>query len=331
LLQKTSEFAWRALRELHRSGPAFLDRCKIVRNADLTPGAPGARELVGALAGLGSRMVERAAKKALDVEQWFLAWRWRETRFGDARAIAPDLRGYTRAMPPRDRDWSTPFAIAKNGRHFVFFAERLFATGKSHISMIEVKPDGTSKPVRVLERESSLSHPFLLEERGELYMIPHSVRDGAVQVYRCVDFPLRWKPESTLLPGARLAQATFHRAADRWWMFAEGLDDELHLFHAADLVGDWTPHALSPVRSDARCARPAGQLFVHAGALYRPAQIGVPRQGAGLSINRVLRLTPADYAERQVERIFALEGLRTLSRAGDLTVIDAYTRRSRFA
>jgi hypothetical protein len=316
---------------LHRSGPAFLDRCKIVRNADLTSGAPDARELAGALAGLGSRMVERAAQKALNVEQWFLAWRWCEGRFGDARAIAPGLRGYTRAMPPLDRDWSTPFAVEKNGRHFLFFAERLFATGKSHISMVEVGRDGTSKPVRVLERESSLSHPFVLEERGELYMIPDSERDGAVQVYRCVDFPLRWKLESTLLPNARLAQATFHRAAERWWMFAGGLDDELNLFHAPDLFGPWEPHAQNPVRSDARCARPGGQLFVHAGALYRPAQIGVPRQGTGLSINRVLRLTPEDYAERQVERIFALEGLRTVSRAGDLTVIDAFTRRSRFA
>jgi hypothetical protein len=45
----------------------------------------------------------------------------------------------------------------------------------------------------------------------------------------------------------------------------------------------------------------------------------------------VLRLTPEDYAARQVQRILPLEGLRTVNRAGDLTVIDAFTRRSRFA
>jgi hypothetical protein len=48
----------------------------------------------------------------------------------------------------------------------------------------------------------------------------------------------------------------------------------------------------------------------------------------------VVRLTPQDYAERQVERILpaarhGLLGLHTLNRTGDLTVVDAFTRRRR--
>jgi hypothetical protein len=110
-------------------------------------------------------------------------------------------------------------------------------------------------------------------------------------------------------------------------------DDELHLFHADSLLGDWQPHRRNPVKSDARCARPAGQLYWRNGTLYRPAQICAPLYGSGLSINRVLRLTPLDYAERQVERILPANGLlgvHTVNRAGDLTVIDAFSRRPRF-
>jgi hypothetical protein len=149
-----------------------------------------------------------------------------------------------------------------------------------------------------------------------------------------------------LLEGVRCVDATFHRGSDRWWMFANAapsgaggsggmFDDELHLFHADDLLGDWQPHRRNPVKSDARCARPAGNLYWHRGALYRPAQICVPLYGAGLSINRVLRLTPHDYAERQVERILPARasgvlGMHTVNRAADLTVIDAFARRRRF-
>jgi hypothetical protein len=48
-----------------------------------------------------------------------------------------------------------------------------------------------------------------------------------------------------------------------------------------------------------------------------------------------MRLTTQDYAERQVERILPAEkdgllGLHTLNRAGELTVVDAFTRRRRF-
>ena len=46
----------------------------------------------------------------------------------------------------------------------------------------------------------------------------------------------------------------------------------------------------------------------------------MPRYGAGISMNRVLRLTPSEYAERQVERVLpspesGLLGLHTVNRA----------------
>ena len=76
------------------------------------------------------------------------------------------------------------------------------------------------------------------------------------------------------------------------------------------------------MRSDARCARPAGALYWRNGALYRPGQICVPRYGAGITLNRVLRLTPETYAERQIERIVpapdsGLLGMHTVNRAGE--------------
>jgi hypothetical protein len=339
VLRKTAEFAWRALRELHRSGPQWLEQCKVIRESETARTPPTNAELLSAAPAIAGRIAERAVQKALSVDQWFLAWRFGDRRLGDA--IPPDLRGYTRALPPLDREWGDPFAIERNGRYFVFFEELPFATGKGHISMIEVKRDGGwSAPARVLERDYHLSYPFLLEEGGELYMIPESAQNESVQVFRCVDFPLRWKLEKTLLAGVRLVDSTFHQGRDRWWMFANAaatgsrvFDDELHLFHAQSLLGSWQPHRRNPVKSDARCARPGGNFFTRGGALYRPAQICVPRYGAGLSINRVQRLTPDEYAERQVERILpagGLLGLHTVNHARDLTVIDAFTRRRRF-
>jgi hypothetical protein len=83
-----------------------------------------------------------------------------------------------------------------------------------------------------------------------------------------------------------------------------------------------------------RGARPAGRLYQRGNELYRPAQIGVPLYGSGVSISRVLRLTPETYAEKEVERVLpshpkALLGIHTLNRAGDLCVIDGFMRRSR--
>ena len=350
LLAKTAEFALRALGELHRSGPAWLEQCK-AENRGQSPissdsGYSGYRALTPIFR-IGARILQRSLQKALNVEQWFLAYRFadaRSPRFGDPRAIPPDLRGYVRLMPPKDRYWADPFALEKNGRYFVFFEELPFKTGRAHISMMEIdRASGqASPPVRVLERDYHLSYPFLIEHEGQLYMIPETAQRGTVEAYRCIDFPLRWKLERVLMSGVRCVDATFHRAADRFWMFANAaasgsrmFDDELHLFHSDRLLGDWQPHPRNPVKSDARCARPAGQLYWKEGVLYRPAQICAPLYGSGLSINRVVRLTPREYIERQVERILpageaGLLGVHTVNRAGDLTVIDAFAKRARF-
>ena len=89
------------------------------------------------------------------------------------------------------------------------------------------------------------------------------------------------------------------------------------------------------MKSDIRCARPAGYLFAEGGALYRPAQICAPIYGAGVSLQRVTRLTPRDYAEVEERRILPpagadFIGLHTINRAGDLSVADVFARRSRF-
>ena len=246
-------------------------------------------------------------------------------------------------LPPPDRDWADPFALERDGRYYVFFEEVPFATRKGHIAMIEVRRDGSwSAPRRVLERDYHLSYPFLLEHEGALYMIPESAAAAAVELWRCVEFPHKWRLERKLIDGLRLVDATLHRSGGRWWMFAnraaEGsgvFDDELCLFSAERLEGEWRAHERNPLKSDPRGSRPAGRLFERDGALYRPAQICVPRYGAGLAIQRVVRLSAHDYTERQVERLVpgpetGLLGLHTMNRAGDLVVVDAFLRRRRF-
>ena len=338
LLPKTGEFAYRALDELRRSGPAWLKtRAPIRGEAPAEPGSiPGTAGMLWRMSLLGSRIARRVLQKLACVDQWFLAY-----RFGGDSRWRGDLRQYVALMPPKDRFWADPFAIVRDGRYWIFFEELVFSRGRAHIAAIEVSPDGTrSRPVPVLERPYHLSYPFLIEQDGELLMIPETACNGSVEVYRCTRFPDQWTLERTLLEEVHFTDCTFHRADDYWWMFANGNvagaegADELHLFYADRLTGPWKPHRHNPVKSDVRGTRPAGRLFRRGPDLYRPAQIGVPLYGAGVSINRVLRLTPDSYAEEEVERVVPshpprLLGIHTLNRAGELSVIDGFFRRSR--
>ena len=335
LLRKTAQFAYRAVRELHQAGEGWLGRLRELRERPAPLRAPGVADVTRILA----RVARRGVERAFNIEQWFLAY-----RFGGR--VQANLEGFTRILPPKDRDWADPFVVEKSGRYYIFFEELIYAEGKAHIAMLELDRAGhVSAPQRVLEADYHLSYPYVFEHDGQLWMLPESARNRRVELYRCVDFPLQWKREGVLLDEVRLVDATLHvekgGARSRWWMFANSaaggsrmFDDELHLFYADRLTGEWRPHAKNPVKSDARSSRPAGALFSRNGVLYRPAQVCVPRYGAGLAIHRVLKLTPEEYAERQVERLLpgpecGLYGLHTMNRAGDLIVVDAFARRRR--
>ena len=332
LLAKTSEFMARALRELHASGWSWLEHGTVTA----TPAAEERLPAGAELARLGARVARRAAEKVLTVEQWSLAY-----RFAATEPWSGSLDGFFRLTPPPDRFWADPFPIQRNGRSFIFFEELPFGAGKAHISVVEVDRDGkASEPRRVLERDHHLSYPFLVEDQGELYMIPESAINHTVEIHRCVEFPYKWRRERVLLDGVFCADATVHRAGDRWWMFANAaadgaeIHDELHLFSADRLLGDWKPHRRNPVKSDVRGARPAGALFSEGGELYRPAQICAPIYGSGIALQRVTRLDAEDYAEEEVRRIVpgtgaGVLGIHTINRAGDLSVTDAFMRRSR--
>ncbi|MGQ0523013.1 MAG: glucosamine inositolphosphorylceramide transferase family protein [Betaproteobacteria bacterium] len=333
---KCAEFPIRALTSLHRTGRVAVTGGGWDIGADSIQVPAGTAASVAAISRLGARLARRALQKLLYVDQWFLAY-----RFGSGERWESDLRQYRRLMPPKDRFWADPFAVHRNGRYFIFFEDLPFASGKGHISMVEVRRDGTtSPPVRVLERDYHLSYPFLMELGGQLYMVPETLQNRSVELYRCIDFPTRWRLERQLMRDARFADATLHQADGRWWMFVNigfpGAEayDELHLFHAERLEGHWQAHPDNPVKSDARSARPAGKLFRRNGILYRPAQICAPLYGSGVSVNRVLHLSRHTYAESEEERIVpaaasGILGLHTVNRAGDLAVIDGFTRRSR--
>jgi hypothetical protein len=337
LFAKSTEFVARALKELHAVGPEWLETRTVPARAPLTDSTTAKGTGIADVARMGARLVERAASKITHVEQWSIAFRFTQIEPWNA-----SLDGFFRMQPPKDRFWADPFPIQRNGKSFIFFEELPFAAGKAHISVVEVDRAGrVSDPVRVLERDYHLSYPFLLEDGGELYMIPETAGNRTVEIYRCVEFPHKWRRERVLIDGIRAADATLHRENNRWWMFAnvgaEGAEmhDELHLFSADKLMGAWNPHRRNPVKSDVRSARPAGRLFTQAGRLYRPAQVCAPLYGSGVAINRVTNLSHEEYAEEEERRIVpapesGLLGLHTINRAGDLSVVDVFARSRRF-
>lgn len=206
--------------------------------------------------------------------------------------------------------------------------------GVGRISEVTVRdPFGTPEVgVRVcLESRHHLSYPFLFQEDGVTYCLPECAQSNASQLYRYDAGKLA--PVAEILSGARVTDGTILFHERLYWLFC-GLEDDndqvnLHLFFSETLHGNWSPHPLNPVKTDVRSSRSAGQIIIHDGVLFRPAQDCSRSYGSGLSINRIQRLTVRCFEETVVTTINpeaisrSCKGLHTLSFADNLMVIDA--------
>ena len=350
LYWKTAAFVPRKLRELADRGPAALAGADDAVADPAPRRAPHNVEVLRALPRLAARYASTQIAMRASLDQWFVAYRFNDS---DTRGI-PDtaLREFTRLTPPKDRMWADPFPIVHQGRHLVFVEELTFARNRGHISVMEVdERTGATRPELVLETENHLSYPFLLNWKGETFMIPESARAGdnpadtgsrSVPVFRARRFPFDWVQETVILDGLEVFDPTLAEIDGVWWLFCTQAEpgastwDELHLFHAPTPFGPWTAHRRNPVKSDVRGARPAGRVYRRDGAWYRPAQNCSVRYGYGLSINRIERLTPTEYREVEVMSILpdwapGLIGTHTLNAAGRLSVTDGRRRRSRWS
>jgi hypothetical protein len=280
---------------------------------------------------LTSRLLGAACRRLLWRDQWLM----QVHRADDADPGRPGELLAT-LEPPATAFWADPFVLARGGRHWVFFEELPFATGRGHISVLELdasgRPTGEAAQPALIE-PWHLSYPFLWQEDESLYMIPESSAHRSVDLYVCENFPARWRKLATLIEGPRLADATLVRHGGRLWLFATHAEvdgclyDELHVYWAERLHGPWHAHAANPVKIDARAARPAGAMWSHAGRLFRPVQDCSATYGGAVSVQEVIRLDEVSFEEREAWRIAAPgpragTPLHTLNSAGGFTVID---------
>ena len=262
----------RALRRLRQGMPFAVNETEMTVRSLQTPTISAAAVLIVRQAAHWLRFRWQYRRG----EWWFLAMRRRE---GAADGVADSMTGFRPLPAAAGRYYADPFLIEEDGKTHLFFEDFDQRRGRAHISHAALADDGTPGPASTaLERPYHLSYPFIFRWQDQIWLMPETGANRAVELYRCEEFPGRWSLQRNLLQGWRAVDATLHADENGgWWMFvmisedAQGLG-ALFLFMANSPLGPWRPHPLNPIQSDIRHARPGGRLFHHEGKLLRPAQ-----------------------------------------------------------
>ena len=85
---------------------------------------------------------------------------------------------------------------------------------------------------------------------------------------------------------------------------------------------------MNPIISDARKARPAGNIFYYKDKIIRPSQNCLKNYGSGIIFNEIKILNDKEYHEQEIKSINTdwdpnLYGLHTINNLENFTVIDA--------
>ena len=115
--------------------------------------------------------------------------------------------GYT-VLPHSDDFWyADPLIISREGRQIVYMERVDRHTGIGAIVASDITQGTWSDPVPVIEENFHMSFPMCFEMNGDLYMIPETEMDNAVNIYRCTGFPYEWEHAGRVLEGEKIVDS----------------------------------------------------------------------------------------------------------------------------
>jgi len=341
IVWKSLSFLPRKLKELYEIGDEeFFIRLNGHSDFDsydkkLFP-PPTNRKMLKPIFTLSGRITKSLFNHSMFFDQWILL-------FDLDQEIKYSLERFKKIIPPKDRFWGDPHVIYKNDHYYIFFEEFFYNSKKGHISLIIMDEQGNyTKPEKILEKPYHLSYPFVFFYKDDYYMIPESSANNTIELYKCVDFPKRWKFYKNIMNNLFALDTTLFYYKNKWWLFTNIVEneggptsEELFLFYSDNLLGDsWIPHPQNPIVSNIENGRPAGKIFEHNGKLLRPSQNSTYWYGYGLNFNKIETLDENHYQELPLNSIEPrwdkkIRSVHTFNHENGLTIVDAQLRRFR--
>jgi hypothetical protein len=288
-----------------------------------------------------------ADRQALRLQHWQRARlggleRWGKEHFSVFVARAGSACA-TRLAAPGWSYLADPFLWRHDGRLWLFAEAYRYREDRGQLCALPLDDALRSDaPLPVLDLGTHASFPFLFAHEGETYLLPETHEAGTVDLYRCVEFPRRWRLVRRILHGIDAADSIIIRHQEKWFLLtsvreAGRAERHLAIYWSDDLLAErWQPH---PVNAEQRYGqekfgsmRNAGTPLSAEGMLLRPVQLSRRYYGQGLGFMRIDTLTTTEFRESPAAPNHPLAAMARIvaphhvSTAGDVMAWDVRDR-----
>lgn len=227
-----------------------------------------------------------------------------------------------------------PFIVKDKNKIKIYYEELNFWEGKGKIMMMENFDFKTKKNISgITPSKIHLSYPYLIHNDQDLFCIPETSESLEIGLYKVDDNnPAKLKKQKILVEGKQFVDSSIIFHSGKYWLFTSvsGISNQLYIYYANHIDGDYLPHELNPIPVENEACRGAGSLFCIDGVIYRPTQNSSTRYGGSIQMNKVISLTESQYQTETVFEILPDEkykmGIHQISFAKDKIVVDGKRR-----
>lgn len=229
-------------------------------------------------------------------------------------------------LPESMHYYADPFLFEHKEKLYIFFEDWDYYKGVIKCGTY-TEAEGLIGVETCLELPRHTSFPNIFRYQSQIWMIPDTSVQNNIQLFKCEEFPHKWKFEKILVSGFSTADTAFFADnSGRVWLFTQSDSQTMALFSASSIFDMFTKTLIN-----VNHPRSAGTIFRYGEAIYRPAQDCSEQYGKAVKINKITKLGPQEYEERLVQTYDAgwfpeLTGCHTFNLCGDFVITDGRLR-----
>jgi len=236
---------------------------------------------------------------------------------------------------PKNSFLADPFIIEHNKENYIFVEEYNLEIKKGVVSVYKIFKNNSQRVGVAIEENFHLSFPFIFEYESNYFMVPETSDAKEIRIYKCEEFPLKWKHEKSIFKNIRSADPIIFKHNNLWWLMTSfsntghGIESELQIFYSENgpLTNQWISFKKNPVIIDPALGRNGGFLKQN-NKIFRVAQsFGFNTYGKNIHIQEIITLNQDNFVEKNFARInleFSenLIGMHHLNNNNNFTVYD---------
>ncbi len=207
----------------------------------------------------------------------------------------------------------------------LYFHEKI---GK--LAIVFLNEDWSIREMKMINSKSKhYSYPQVIRINGKCFIIPESAFDNCIKMLEIDENENKIVREQILIENCNLVDPTVFYHNQKYWMFANPLNDfnhQLEIFYADTIEGPWTRTSYSPLTIQ-NC-RGAGTVIFENGQMFWFTQYNEKQYGGGIIRRRIIKLDENEFIFETEGRIMPDEqskypfGLHTMNIGRSNTLID---------